>query len=607
MIEPAKPNNLALAPPAPPVPEPSVLASLVIVARHHGIHLSVPQLIHDNVLSTKEISSPQLVRCAIGEGLKAKSVTLTWEELTHLKKTLPAIVMLKNGNSLVLLRIEGEGGAFRLLLQDPNAGEDAPLVVDQTRFQDAWTGEVILVKRDYDIADEDQPFSLGLVASLIFRERRFVRDLAICAIILGFLALGPIIFWRLMSDRVINYKATNTFTVLCIFMIAVIFFEAGFTYVRRLLVLHLTTRLDVKLATYMFEKVLNLPMDFFERTQVGQITHDMVQLWKIRTFLTGQLFGTVLDSTMLFIFLPVMFFFSPTLTAVVLAICGLIVLWLIVMLPLNRRRTSAVEKAEAARGAFLVQTIHGMRTVKSLALDARQRHMWDIHSARVEKLRFAQGLTGSLIYAVVLPLERLAVTGSYALGVYFAIATNDPVFVGALFAFLMLSQRVAAPLMQMAQLVNQYDEARIAVGIVGNLVNQTPEEGRSGHGVRNPLQGHVQFSKVAFRYKGGNLPRPRQDFFRGPDWWKARYHGAQRIRKNHDYSPHSEIAFELRGTDQDRWDRRAGVRCRSPPPQHWRRVARELPIQRHHSGKYYSRQGGCHVRRNGSRCQNGRG
>ena len=165
------------------------------------------------------------------------------------------------------------------------------------------------------------------------------------------------------------------------------------------------------------------------------------------------------------------------------------VVFIVVMLPFYRRKSQAVEAAEAERGAFLVQTIHGIRTVKSLALDAHQRHLWDVLTARATKLRFAEGMAGNLIQASVRPLERLAVSGSYALGVYLALSTSDPVYIGSLFAFLMLSQRVSGPLLQMAKLVNQYDEARIAVAVVGQLVNQPPEEGRSGHGVRTPIEG----------------------------------------------------------------------------------------------------------------------
>ena len=484
----------------------SALACLVIAARSRGVHLSVSQLVHDNVLTDPHVSVSQLLKCAQSAGLTAKVAHLNWAQLSHLKKALPAIITLKNGASMVLLRLVGEPDEARVVLQDPNAAEDAVLAIDRVRFEEAWSGDAILIKRNYEISDESQPFSIGLISALIFRERWVVRDVAICAVVLSLLALTPIMFWRLLSDKVIYFKAYHTFFVVCVAMGVLVIFEAIFAYVRQYLIVHLTTRIDVKLGTYMFDKVLNLPIDFFERTQTGKITYDIQQMWKIRTFLMGQLFGTVLDSTTLLVFLPVMFFFSPIMTLIVLVTCALMVAWILVMLPAYRRKTNAVEAVESERGAFLVQTIHGIRTVKSLALDARQRHMWDVLTARVAKLRFAEGMMGNLIQAAVRPLERFAVSGSYAVGVYLALTTNDPVYIGALFAFLMLSMRVSGPLLQMAKLVNQYDEARIAVAVVANLVNQPAEEGRSGSGVRTPIEGHIQFSNVTFKYSGAPGP-----------------------------------------------------------------------------------------------------
>jgi ATP-binding cassette subfamily B protein len=493
--------------------EPSGLACLTIVARHHGLHLSVAQLTRDNWLAGREVSLADLLKCGRAAGLKVSALRLSWGRLDRLRKTLPAIVVLKNGASMVLRRLDGEGDQARVVLQDPNASEDALLVIDRARFEDAWAGGIVLVKRNYEIVDEARPFSIGLVVALLFRERWIIRDIAICAIVLSFLALTPIIFWRLLSDKVIYYKAYNTLFVVCVAMGVLVAFEAVFAYLRQLLILHLTTRVDVKLATYMFDKILNLPIDFFERTQVGRITYDAQQIWRIRTFLMGQMFGTVLDSATMLVFLPIMFFFSPIMTAIVLACCGLMVLWIVAMLPLYRTKSNAVEGAESARGAFLVQTIHGIRTVKSLALDARQRHLWDVHTARIAKLRFAEGMTGNILHSVVRPIERFAVSGSFAVGVYLAIAANDPVYVGALFAFLLLSQRVSSPLLQMAKLVNQYDEARLAVAVVAQLVNQPPEDGRTGHGVRTPLEGHVRFSNVTFKYLGASEPALRDVTF----------------------------------------------------------------------------------------------
>ncbi|WFU39446.1 peptidase domain-containing ABC transporter [Bradyrhizobium sp. CB82] len=487
-------------------PEPTGLAALVIVARQHGLHLTVSQLVHENVLSGGEVAPSEIIKCANNSGMRAKLVHLDWDGLSHLKKALPAIVCLKDGSKMVLLRLEGDENSPRVVLRDPNVGEDALLVIDRIRFEDVWTGEVVLVKRDYEISDETQPFSFGFITALIFRERRIVRDVAVAALVLGLLALAPIMFWRLLSDKVIYYKAFNTFYVLCLAMVVIVAFETMFFFLRQYLVHNLTARLDVKLSTYVFEKVLNLPIDYFERNQIGLIARDMREIFRVRTFLIGQLFGTVLDSTTLIFFLPVMFFFSPLMTFIVLGFSGLIVGWLMLMLPYYRKKSAAVLAAEGAQGAFMVQNLSGIRTVKSLALDARQKHMWDVHVARVAKARLAEGLAGVTIQSVVKPLERLTVNGAYAVGVYLAITSSDPFYIGALFAFLMLSQRVAAPLMQMAQLVNQLDEARMAVGIVGNLVNQEPEEGRSGHGVQTPLQGHVEFANVTFKYKGAVSP-----------------------------------------------------------------------------------------------------
>src|SRR5262249_35385081 len=156
---------------------------------------------------------------------------------------------------------------------------------------------------------------------------------------------------------------------------------------------------------------------------------DIREVFRIRGFLTGQLFGTILDSTTLIFFLPVMFFFSPIMTLMVLGFAAMIVIWLVLMLPVYRRSSSAVLCAEGAQGAFLIQSLNGMRTIKSLALDTRQRHMWDVLVARVAKARLAEGMTGNAIQTLVRPLERLAVSAPYALGVYLAVSSGDPVYV----------------------------------------------------------------------------------------------------------------------------------------------------------------------------------
>jgi ATP-binding cassette, subfamily B, bacterial HlyB/CyaB len=486
----------------------SLLTCLAIVARTRGVPLSVSQLVHDHQLASTDVSAAELLRIGRASGLRMSQARLRWRDLLRLGTALPVIVLLRNGQAMVLLRAEAArpGGVPLVVLRDPNGNEDAPLVLDEARFTTAWAGEIILVKRDYRLRDEDRPFGLGWVAGQLLQDRRVARDLAICAVLLGVLALGPIMFWRLLIDRVMYYGSLSTFSMLCIAFGILVVFETIFGHLRRYLVLFVTTRVDVKLWTYVFNKALNLSIDYFERIPTGEVVRNFHEVAKIRAFLSHQIFGMLLDSTLLLIFVPIMFFFSPLLTACVLGVCMLICVWMVAMLPAIRRKVKLVTEAEVVRSSFLVETVIGIRTVKSLALDARHRHEFDVHNAKVAEARFSQGLTENLVQTVVHPLQVLMTNGVIAIAVYLAIAEREPMYIGAIIAFMMLTGRVAGPLIEASKSVVQIDEARMAVAYVAGMVNREPEAGRSGNGVRTPLVGQVEFSELTFRYPGANTP-----------------------------------------------------------------------------------------------------
>lgn len=484
----------------------AALQCLVIVARQHGIHLSPEQLIHDNQLATGSVTPATLLKCATRAGLTGKHLTLSWRHLTKLGQTLPVIVVLSDGTPLVLRAVQSTETIAQVELQDPEAPEDAPLILDRMRFEDLWNGEALLIKRDYSIRDEEQPFGLKFIASLIFRERRILRDLLISASILSVLTLVPILFFRLMSDRVLSHSAMSTFTVLCIALAICTIFETVFSALRRGLLLHLTTRVDIKMNMLIFERIVRLPVEVFEKTPVGLIARNMNEAQKVKAFLAQQLFGTVLDSICLVLFLPVMFLISPVLTAIVLGCCLLIAAWTAAMLPVYGKYSGAVMAAEGRRGSFLIQTLQGIRTVKSLALEPRQIHQYDVLVAQVAKLRMAEARLANLIQSAILPIERFMLSGTLAIGVYLAMTTKDAGNVSQIFIFLLLSQRIVGPLRQMAQLLEQYEEAKNSVSLVASLVNAGSESGVISQGVRRPVSGKIEFSSVRFQYSGATSP-----------------------------------------------------------------------------------------------------
>ena len=91
----------------------------------------------------------------------ARSQRLDFTALAALQETFPAIAVLRNGNCVVLvgLRDTPDGPAVAVL--DPTAiPANAILLIDAARFQEAWSGELVLLKRSYAALDEKQPFGL---------------------------------------------------------------------------------------------------------------------------------------------------------------------------------------------------------------------------------------------------------------------------------------------------------------------------------------------------------------------------------------------------------------------------------------------------------------
>ena len=178
-----------------------MLGALVIVAKHRGVHLSPDQLRRDHRLEPGWASPQNLLDIARASGLRAVATHLKFRDLLRLGQALPAILLLKNGSPMVLLRSEPKAQPPHLVVQDPKAGEDALLILDEHRLALGWAGDIILIKRDYGLRDEDQPFGLGLIVSQLLRDRRIARDIAVAAIVSSFLALGPIVFSTIIVLR----------------------------------------------------------------------------------------------------------------------------------------------------------------------------------------------------------------------------------------------------------------------------------------------------------------------------------------------------------------------------------------------------------------------
>lgn len=484
------------------------LKCFVLIARHHGKDLTVDGLAHEYSLETQEPTTRRVLRIAKDTGFKAKQTKLSWNQLKKLGDAYPVMGRLTNGNYVIFVGMretEDENGKtkFEVAVFDPLADRHDFIFLRKEELAKSWKGDVILLKRSYGLLDKDQPFSLRWFIPEIFRQRVAFTDVAIGALFIHAIALVTPLFFQIVIDKVlVNYALATLWTITIGIGIALAF-DAVLNFLRGYLLLHATSKIDVRVATRTFKHMLSLPTNFFEQITAGVLTKHMQQTSAIREFLTGNLFMTLLESTALIVFLPILFFYSVPLTIVVLVFSGLLALTIGILLGPYRRRLEALYEAEGNRQSMLVESIHGIQTVKALAMEPVQRKKWDEKSSQAVMQHFRVGKISITARSISQFLERtmtvtIVVTGAL-------LVFEGKLSVGALVAFQMIAGRVSGPLVQLVSLVHSYQEAALSVRMLGQVMNRPVEDGM-GVGLRPDIEGRMEFEEVTFNYSPTSPP-----------------------------------------------------------------------------------------------------
>ncbi|MGZ4953977.1 MAG: peptidase domain-containing ABC transporter [Methylobacter sp.] len=474
---------------------------LTAIAQHHGLQINPEWLIQEYALGEEEPSPSLLLRIASEIGLKAKVGKLPWEGLLAQGGVFPVLAKLRTGHSVIIVgaRTEGDG---KIAVLDPQISGATIDLQDREQFCKHWSGDVVFLKRNHSLTDPNQPFGLRWFIPEILKQKAAFRDIAIAAIAMQFLALASPIFFQLVIDKVLVHQSASTLWVLGIGITIALVFDSVFGYLRQLLTLAATNKIDMRLTRRTFGHLLSLPIDYFETTTAGVITRHMQQLESIRHFLTGRLFITGLDTIGLFLFLPILFTYSTKLAVIVLVFTLLIAGIIAALLPTYRKRLNALYSAEGKRQSMLVETIHGMRTVKALAIEPSQRRIWDQISAEAITMHFRVGKLGITGGAITDLLGKLLPVTIIVIGAQDVF--DQTLSVGALIAFQMISARVSSPLIAIVGLINEFEQTTLSVRMLGEVMNRQPEGRMGAGGLRPQLLGEITFQDVTFRYPGAS-------------------------------------------------------------------------------------------------------
>ncbi len=479
------------------------LQAVIVVGRYHGVEFDP-----SDYKSLDEASAPSaqsLSAWVQNAGLWSRAVRLRWRNLLGLQETSPVVLLLNDGSAALLTGANPEQKV--VYLKDPQAAESAaPVAVDELRLSEVWTGETLLVRTNRGIAEADAPFSMRWLVRLVMTERKTLRELCVASLAISFLTIMPPILVMQVINRVMVYGSMSTLALLAILLTIFVGYETLLGYARRLIIAVLAIRIDTKLNMHVFNRMIRLSIDYFERHPAGDTLHRLQAVYQVREFITGRLLTTFLDLITLIMILPVLFYLSSTLTWLVVASACLLGIIILVFLGPVTRAMSQLIQSEINKAAVMTETVFGMRTVKSLALEPQRLALWDERVADAAKWRMRVARISNWPQTIATPISRFMWMGVMLIGAYMAVNDNSGYMVGSLFAFMMLSGRVAQPLVSAAGLTEKYLEVKTSIGLAAEVLNRPMESNASSGGLRPRFAGSISFEDVTFTYPTGQTP-----------------------------------------------------------------------------------------------------
>ncbi len=468
----------------------SGLASLVLMLRFNGVAAEAEQLSHR--LGQAVVDASEIVRSARAHGLKARIVKQKWERLAA--ATLPAIALLKDGGFLIL----GKAADDKVLVQEPLNGR--PQLMLRADFEAVWAGQLIVMTRRASLGELARRFDITWFLQAMHKYRGLLTEVLVASFFLQIFALITPLFFQVVIDKVLVHRGLTTLDVLVAGLIAVSIFETVLTGLRTYVFSHTTNRIDVELGARLFRHLLALPIGYFAARRAGDSVARVRELENIRNFLTGSALTLVIDLVFTIVFLAVMFYYSPTLTWIVVASFPFFIAISVGVTPLFRKRLDEKFERGAENQAFLVESVNGVETLKAMAVEPQMQRRWEEQLAAYVASSFRVLSLGNWASQSVQLVSKIVTALTLYFGAHLVI--NGSLTVGELVAFNMLSGRVTQPVLRLAQLWQDFHQARLSIARLGDILNTAPEPAYTvGRATPPPIRGAIEFDHVKFRYR----------------------------------------------------------------------------------------------------------
>lgn len=461
----------------------------LVVAKY--LNVNVPKNAEEKFGGDVE-TEVELIHLAKKLGMKVQSGRLSVKRMQ--KTVVPLIAEKKDGEYIILLTYKE--GNWTIL--DPIKG--APEVVTDDVLSQDISGRILALGKKGSVShDSNQRFGFRWFIPTILKFKKQFICVLIAVLVVQIIGILTPLMTQVVVDKVLSHHAMSTLHTIAIGIAIAYVYELIISLARSYLFVHTTNRIDVILSARLFKHLFRLPLKYFESRRVGETIARVRELDSIRAFLTGTPLSSLIDVIFVVVYIVVCFFYSVPLAIIMVAAIPLYVILSLVITPLFKKSLDEKFYTGANAQSFLVESVTGIQTVKSFALEEKFEEKWGDLQSDYVKAGYKTSIISSTSGNVATFIQRMVDLVILVEGAKLVI--DGSLSVGQLVAFRMLANRVSGPVLRLVRLWQDYQQAAMSVKRLGDIFNAPMEQtGRTTSSLPQ-LQGKITFDKVWFRYR----------------------------------------------------------------------------------------------------------
>ncbi len=467
-------------------------ACLVMIGRYWGKKFSVNRLRDLANVDRNGTSLKGLAAAAESIGFTSRPVKASLDKLAI--ASLPAIAHWSGKHYIVVYQVTKD----RVIVCDPAIGQRS---LSHEEFKEEWTNYTLLLQPTTllkSATEANTPF--WQFFELVKPHGLVLLEVFIASLLIQVFGLITPLFTQIILDRVVVQQSNLTLTAVGLGLLIFGWFQVAMTGLRQYLLDHTANRIDLSLIVGFINHTFRLPLGFFESRFVGDIMARVQENRKIQRFLTGEALSIVLDLLTVFIYVGLMFWYSWKMAMLTLVIVPPFVILALVATPFLKRISREIFAAHQEETAYLIQSLTGIRTVKSMAVEQSVQWNWEDLFGKAIKKQFSGQIIGNRLQIFSAAIETTARTALLWFGAELVI--SNELTIGQLVAFNMLLVNVIMPFQRLIVLWNELQEVTISIERINDVIETDLEEDLQASNCLSlpPICGQIRFDKVTFRY-----------------------------------------------------------------------------------------------------------